>query len=155
MSNSEVMAVFNKILIPSDGSDYALHAVSYGVDIAKRYQSQVDIVYVVVMPPSIGTRLSSDNHEHIHKELVLQGEEALEKTREMFDDAGLQVNTQIIIGSAVPSILNLARDGRYDLIVIGSRGAGTAAIDQILIGSVAEGILHGAPCPVLMIRPAA
>jgi len=145
--------MFEKILMPSDGSSFALHAARYGADLAKKYGSQVTLLYVAEVPPTIGMTESEAGCEQARQDLAAYGKDALTKTRAIFEEAGVHPEEELVVGSAVPTILRHARDGGYDLLVIGSRGAGTTAIDQILIGSVAEGILHGAPCPVLMIRP--
>ena len=145
--------MFEKILMPSDGSEYALRAATYGADIAKKYNSQLTLLYVVELPPVIGIPPSDELQEAMRQDLAGRGREALDKTREIYERMGIPTVDDILFGSAVPSIINFARDGAFDLVVISSRGAGTGAIEQILIGSVAEGILHGAPCPVLMIRP--
>jgi len=145
--------MFEDILMPTDGSSYALQAAEYGADIAKRYNSNVTALYVAEPPPIIGIAPGEERQTQIRQELSGQGREALRRTREVFEKAGVHPREELTFGSAVPNILQHAREGNYDLIVIGSRGAGTGAIEQILIGSVAEGILHGAPCPVLMVRP--
>ncbi len=144
--------MFQKILVPSDGSDYALDAAGFGADLAYKYGAHVTLLYVVELPPTIGLPPSKDHLDDMRYDLVTQGRDALARTRKAFDSAGVNTDEEIGIGSAVPYILRFAHDGAYELIVIGSRGAGTDAIEQILIGSVAEGILHSAPCPVLMIR---
>lgn len=145
--------MFAKILQPSDGSSYALKAAEYGSDIARKYESQVTLLYIVEMPPVAGIPPGEEYSTHMRQGLTANGYEALKLTREICERAGVQAVEEIIFGSAVPDILRYAIEGEFDLIVIGSRGAGSNAIEQILIGSVAEGILHGAPCPVLMVRP--
>ncbi len=145
--------MFHKILMPSDGSSYALDAAEYAADIAKKYGAEVDLLYVVEVPPALGVPPGEDTQTRLRQELSAHGREALSKTREVFAKVGIQPSEELAFGSAVPDILRSARDGGHDLLVIGSRGAGSGAIEQILIGSVAEGILHGAPCPVLMVRP--
>ena len=144
--------MFGKILMATDGSHFALHAAEYGADIAKRYDAEVTLLYVAEMPPIIGIPPSDERIEQTRQELSAHGKEALLRTHRIFEDAGVQPIDELEFGSAVPAILERARGGDYELLVIGSRGAGTGAIEQILIGSVAEGILHGAPCPVLMVR---
>jgi nucleotide-binding universal stress UspA family protein len=54
------------------------------------------------------------------------------------------------IGAPVPEILGLAEDVGADLIICGSHGRG--AVGRLLIGSVSEAVLHGARCPVLIVR---
>ena len=145
--------MFQRILMPTDGSGYALQAAGYGADIARRYNAKVTLLYVAEFPPVIGIPPSEERVEQTRQELSHHGKEALRKTRRIFENSGVIPDDELVFGSAVPDILRYSREGGYDLMVIGSRGAGTEAIEEILIGSVAEGILHGASCPVLMIRP--
>lgn len=56
-------------------------------------------------------------------------------------------------GHAAREIVSVARDRGVDLIVTGSRGAGL--LDRLLIGSTARGVVHGADCAVLVVRPPA
>jgi nucleotide-binding universal stress UspA family protein len=145
--------MFEKILMPSDGSTHAIKAAGYCADVAKKYNAAVTLLYVVEIPPVMGIPASEDMQHQMQTELASRGRRALDATRKVFSQRGLGIEEELAFGSAVPYILNYAAQCKFDLIVIGSRGAGTGAIEQILIGSVAEGILHGAPCPVLMIRP--
>ena len=145
--------MFRKILMPSDGSRYALRAAEFAADIARKYDADVTLLYVAELPPVIGIPPSEERQAEMRQELSAHGKEALRKTREVFTKAGVEPDDELVFGSAVPEILGYAREGNYDLLVMGSRGAGSTAVDQILIGSVAEGIVHGAPCPVLMVRP--
>lgn len=145
--------MFTKILMPSDGSDYALRAAEYGADIAKKYEAEVTLLYVAEMLPVLGMQSDQETHNKMRVDLQEHGTEALRKTAEVFERAGVHPHQELLFGSAVPIIIQYAREGAFDLLVMGSRGAGSTAIDQILIGSVAEGILHGAPCPILMVRP--
>lgn len=145
--------MFEHILMPTDGSSHALRAAEYAADIARRYNAKVMVLFVAELPPVIGIAPGEERQTEIRRELTRQGGEALRRTREVFEKLNVRPREELAFGSAVPSIIQYAKEGSYDLIVIGSRGAGTGAIEQILIGSVAEGILHGAPCPVLMVRP--
>lgn len=145
--------MFNRILQPTDGSPHALRAAEYAADIARRYSSYVTILYVAEMPPVVGIPPSDDRLKELRAELTTSGREALRKTKDIFESANVEAHEELVFGSAVPDILRHAGDGDYDLIVIGSRGAGSGPISQILIGSVAEGILHSAGCTVLLVRP--
>lgn len=63
---------------------------------------------------------------------------------------GIPADTLLKEGHAVEEILRTAREGRYDLIVIGARGLST--IKEILLGSVSHGVVIHARCPVLVVK---
>jgi len=65
-------------------------------------------------------------------------------------DAGYAVETRVEIGRPASVLLDAARDGGADLIVVGSRGRGPIA--SMLLGSVSAEVSAHAPCPVLVAR---
>ena len=68
--------------------------------------------------------------------------------------AGVEVETECRHGTAAPEICAVARQRGVRLIAVGSHGFG--ALEGALFGSVSRGVLHGAPCPVLVVpEPAA
>jgi nucleotide-binding universal stress UspA family protein len=66
--------------------------------------------------------------------------------------AGLACETVKPIGVTVDEICRIARERDAQMIVIGSHGWGAA--HRLFFGSVSEGVLHAAPCPVLVVRGA-
>jgi len=79
---------------------------------------------------------------------LLQRIQAQLGTRSPGADVELYVHTRI--GSPVPEIVGLAEEVGADLIIVGSHGR--SAIGRMFLGSVSEGVLHGARCPVLVAR---
>jgi len=68
------------------------------------------------------------------------------------DQEGLSVHTAQWRGLApAPTICDYAEEKQVDLIVFGTHGR--RGLRRLLLGSVAEEVLHAAPCPVLMVRP--
>jgi nucleotide-binding universal stress UspA family protein len=53
-------------------------------------------------------------------------------------------------GHTVQETLKIARDSKFDLIVMGARGI--SRIREILLGSVSDGVIRNAPCPVLVTK---
>ncbi len=60
------------------------------------------------------------------------------------------VEIELAEGEPVDEIVKKAKRGQFDLIVMGARGLGT--LKKLLIGSVSEGVLKKAPCPVLIVK---
>ena len=65
--------------------------------------------------------------------------------------SAIKVNTVSKEGHAAREIVTVAREERVDLIVTGTRGAGL--FHRLLSGSTARGVVHGADCAVLVVRP--
>jgi nucleotide-binding universal stress UspA family protein len=65
--------------------------------------------------------------------------------------ATLHWTIHIRLSDPTPAIVQLASDIQADLIVVGTHGRGGLA--RLLLGSVAEGVVRRAPCPVLVVRP--
>ena len=62
----------------------------------------------------------------------------------------LKVTTEIVTGRPFMEIIRIAKERTVDLIVIGTHGRG--ALSQMLLGSVADKVVHKSPCPVLSVR---
>jgi nucleotide-binding universal stress UspA family protein len=68
-----------------------------------------------------------------------------------FLPSGVTIVTRTIEGSVVSGVLALAESEHADLIVAGTHGPGP--VERFFVGSTAAGLLHGAPCPVLVSPP--
>jgi len=63
---------------------------------------------------------------------------------------GVQVEKILTEGHVVQEIIRVAKEGNYDLIVIGARGI--SRVREMLLGSVTDGVIHHVSCPVLVIK---
>lgn len=118
-----------KILIATDGSPSALEAVEFGLDLAQEQGAWPVFIHVA---PSHRARAP----------LV----EALRRAAEK----NVPARTEHVRGNPAEAIVGYARTIKAELIVVGSRGHGTAA--SVLLGSVSRGVLHRARCPVVVVR---
>ena len=71
-------------------------------------------------------------------------------TAEVLDAEPTDYSCRREIGHPVDRIVSVAKDEKSDLIVMGSRGLG--GWNSYLLGSVSDGVLHHAHCPVLIVR---
>lgn len=142
------MAAPTKILVPVDGSVPSLAALDHAIAIAGAGGSRVVVLHVRPDGPQDSTAgqltsLTSEARDEI--EHALAGGVA-HAERELGD----RVSRRDVTGDPLREIIEVARDERFDLIVMGTHGRMGRL--HALLGSVAEGVLRNAPCPVLTVR---
>lgn len=147
--------LIRKILIATDGSGPALRAADYAAEIAQCTNAEVTILTAAETSGITQfVTYAVQASENLPEELRHTGAHIVESTKKPFLEADVPVHTKIIEGFAPEVILNEARDGNYDLIAMGSRGAGARLTKRLIfgMGSVAERVVSSAPCPVLVAR---
>jgi len=139
------------ILLATDGSPSAAEATREAIELAHDLGAPLIAVAVEhVAVPSYGyygyaevyADLSKIEHEHALN--------VLEETATQADDAGIECHAIAATGPIVEEICRIAREREAGLIVIGAHGWG--ALRRLVFGSVSLGVLHDAPCPVLIAR---
>jgi nucleotide-binding universal stress UspA family protein len=142
------------ILFATDGSPSAEDAQKEAFELAQRLDAPLVVVSVVhAALPAVG--YSSYGYSNVVAELT-QAEhkrvnELLATVATAACAAGLSCTTVLADGFAVEEICDVASERDSQLIVVGSHGWGAAR--RLLSGSVSTGLVHSAPCPVLVVRP--
>lgn len=145
--------MFQKILLPTDGSRYSTEAAKIAAEVATRHGGVVQPVVTVEYGHLIGGDLTEEVIAAVRDRIQSRAQKALDEAAAALAGAGAQVLTgKVLEGPAPNTIVQEAEDGEYDLIVMGSRGVSEEDGHERLIGSVTERVLHRAPCPVLVIR---
>ena len=145
------MKPFRKILVPVDFSTHSARAVQVAAELAHRYEGSLEIVHIfdpVAYPLPDGyvmfTRPQLD-------EMFAGFDAALAKYQQVAQAAGVsRVQTHVRQGPCAAEICEFAREGGFDLVVMGTHGR--RGLNRLLLGSVAERVLRTAPCPVLTLR---
>lgn len=141
--------MFKKVLIPSDGSEYAMRAAEYALQVAKENpEVRITIVYAYQLVPDLA--LDTPFTPSVITFADEQAQAILEKTAKVFEDAGIKAETVVRRGDPGREIAELAREGGFDHIIMGTRGAG--ALGGLIFGSVAQKVVQLAPCPVLLVK---
>ena len=140
-----------KILCPVDFSDCSEHAMRYAMAFAEAYGSQLELLHVVEMPflPSYSTAGIPEIHFPLD-EIKKQSRERLDKLVEECGNERYKISGNVVVGAPFLEVVKVAKEGEFDLIVIGTHGR--SGLKQMLIGSVAEKIVRKAPCPVLTVK---
>jgi nucleotide-binding universal stress UspA family protein len=139
--------MFRRILHANDGSDPAFHALSLVLDMAKESGAEVHMVSVEEIPYLPATI------EEVREEAGLAArrfQSVLSRSRAMAEQRHVRIETHVLAGHPVRDIVNLARDLKADLLVVGARGH--SALYDRMLGSRADRLVHLAPCPVLVVK---
>jgi nucleotide-binding universal stress UspA family protein len=75
-------------------------------------------------------------------------EDYLRQVSEWLEALGMEVTVEVRPGNVVDTIVSVARDG-FEIVIMATHGR--TGLSRVALGSVAEGVLHGSPCPVLII----
>ncbi len=142
-----------RILMPTDFSTCANHALTHAITLARRFGAELHLLHVNVMYEVEPTPM--DELFPGFEELHLRREEAIEKRMSLLLEQrhaeGLTiVEAQLRGFSAAPTILDYAVDEQIDLVVLGTHGR--RGLRRFVLGSVSEEIVRAAPCPVLTVR---
>src|SRR5215212_711771 len=134
-----------RILLATDGSEDATLATRAAVEISKGSGSELHVVHAWRAFPS------AHFEAFLRAQFEQEAQEVLDDQVEWIEDAGGTVaGARLCEGAPVDEILDLAEELAAGLVLVGSRGRGS--IGRLLMGSVSEGVVHGASCPVLVMR---
>lgn len=136
-----------KILIPTDGSEFTKKAIEYGISMAKLTGGNITTVYV--MDQSIYSNMPMDSTVvNLYDMLKKEGEAALTYVIERCEQEKVEVMGILEEGMPSKTIVNMSAD--YDLIVMGTLGK--KGMTKMLMGSVAEKVIERCQCPVMVIN---
>jgi nucleotide-binding universal stress UspA family protein len=138
-------SVYERILVPTDGSVGSAHVAMQAIDLAEQYDAAIHVVHVIEEPASslVAGAESRDKLEE-------RGEQAIERVETMARIHGIDVETELLEGSPADTILNYAEEADMDLVVTGTHGR--SGVKRHIIGSVAERLVRHATCPVMTVR---
>lgn len=136
-----------KILVGVDGSKEADAAFEYASNMAEALGGKVTLVVAKHLPEFVAGYMDDDMMAKLDKHY----EDIAADAKEECDVAAkVCVDTKIIEGHPVTAIADFAKKNKFDLIVVGSRGL--TGLTHWFVGSVAEGLVRAAHCPVLVVK---
>lgn len=138
--------MYDRILVPTDGSTGSAHVAMEALDLAGRYGATVHALYVV----DANLRSALVDAGSDDEELRRRGERAVRTVERMAESHGIEAVTELREGAPAETILAYADGIDADLIVAGTHGR--SGVRRHLLGSVAERLVRHATCPVLTVR---
>ena len=141
------------ILVSVDFSDVTLKVVKVAIHLAKPFQSRIILVHVFEPGPALmGIGGAPDAVALPQTPPPIAPPDYTQnfaRLQEMISSIGLSSKTVELQGTPADLILSQAEDSRVDLIVLGSHSRGP--LSHLFLGSVADGVLQRARCPVLIV----
>lgn len=144
--------VFEKVLVPFDGSEASLVALDYGIALAKA-GAHLFVLHVIddgaLVAETAAAETGFDPTDFIEA-LERQGRAMLDAAARRSRAASVDAATEVVHGSPVPSILATRTRLGCDLVVLGTHGR--AGLARVFHGSTTEGVLRMSHAPVLTVR---
>ncbi len=148
--------MYEKILLPTDGSENAKRAAEHAIQIGSKSGAEIIVLNVFEAPRLAGIR-SADKTELMNR-LEQEGQKAFDDISNIWmgiKNGGkcqkdVKLNLMFKEGSPSDIILKTIDEEDIDLVVMGT--SGKHGINRFLVGSVAENTMRSAPCPVLVVR---
>jgi len=155
--------VFEKILVPVDGSDHSLRALETAIQVAKKFKGKLTLLHVysvavrpvvipeptTLSPPPI-TVITSAEVSGVAEAAREAAMRILKDGEEKAKAAGLDVEVMLKEGNASQEILKAVKEGNFSLVAMGARGI--SKLKEILVGSVSDDVMRNASCPVLIVK---
>ena len=152
--STKIKGRFSTILIGIDGSESSIDAADYAIEMAKKDGAQVIALTVNRIPlSSYGLATPQDEvKQSKENEEMQEFKEWLDKINQNAKQNSVQLKTEIINSqmSVEAAIVEYAESEGVDLIVIGTRG--NSGIKNMLLGSIASGVVKYATCPVMVVK---
>jgi nucleotide-binding universal stress UspA family protein len=146
--------MFKRILVCVDGSECGKHAARITVVLATKFGSDVILVNVcdigLALAPYMMVPEAVPDVKGIEESLNEAQKAILADTQAFFEETGITSKPRAETGQPVETILRVAEQEEVDLIVLGSRGMG--GFKRLMLGSVSDGVLHHAFCPVMIVK---
>ena len=140
----------HNVVVGVDGSEQSRHAATISADLARRNEATLHLV-TIVRPPEgwWGIVGSPPTPSALAKSLSDAQREILDSIVAEVDLTGIEVVQVEDVGDPARMLLDYAARVDADVMVVGRRGAGL--IERIMLGSVANRIVHDAECPVMLV----
>jgi len=139
-----------KILLPVDGSEYTKRMLGYVAAHEELFGSGHEFVFATVVAPVPPHVTRFVDHATLRGYYDDAAAEVLSPAEKFAAQHGWTARSLHLVGQAAETLAQLAKAENFDLIVMGSHGH--SALGNIVLGSVATGVLARCTVPVLLIR---
>jgi len=143
--------MFDRILIPTDGSDPVRPAVEMALNLAEAHDATLHVLYIVDQPTTVsGMGEGFSGLDDLLDALEEQGQQATKAVVEQASKRDIETTAAVRRGNPHDDILSYAEDNGIDVIVMGTHGR--TGVKRALLGSVTEDVVRHSDIPVLTVH---
>ena len=144
------MIAIKKIMIPTDFSEYANHALKYAVTMAQSFQAKLYLMHVYDLPLT-SPMLPAEPYPTVTRTQQQHEEEKnLNRLVEELRATGVDAEPVFELGRPYMEIVRSAKELDVDLVILATHGR--KGLSHLIFGSTAEKVVRLSPCPVLTIK---
>ncbi|WP_311171101.1 universal stress protein [Halobellus ordinarius] len=141
--------MYDRILVPTDGSECADRAVEHAIDLAAQYDAELRVLSVIDAR-DVSHSAPAISVDQVEDTLRERAESVVEAVADRAAEAGVDVETAVEPGIPDDVITEYAGENDCDLVVMGTHGR--TGLERYLLGSVTERTVRRSPVPVLTVR---
>ena len=147
------MIRLEKVLVPTDFSEFSRPALTYACAIAARFDSELHLLHVCPDPAMLIPEAGGLGGADLIEQASAIEAAAMEELNKLPGDweNGRNIIRATRVGATFYEIIQYAKEQDVDLIVLGTHGR--SGLTHLLMGSVAENVVRKSPCPVLTVKP--
>lgn len=143
--------MFDRILVPTDGSDAVRPAVELALDLAQTHDANLHVLFIVDQPTSVsGTGEGFSGLDNLLDTLEEEGRQVTDEIAEQAEDREVESEIAVRRGNPHDDILTYADEHDIELIVMGTHGR--TGVKRALLGSVTENVVRHSEIPVLTVH---
>jgi nucleotide-binding universal stress UspA family protein len=160
MAETAPIDTISKILTAIDGSEPSMHAASYAILVAGKFNAELWVIHVVqhsgfvnMYSYGIYDLETPEEHKAILEDLRADTKEWFNRIKVVADQNKVQLTRAELVGTSTSvesAIADYAKKNLIDTIVIGT--SGRSGIKKLFLGSVASGIIKHTHCPVMVVK---
>ena len=141
----------NQILVPTDFSENAQHAVDYAIELAKQCSAKLHLLHTPVIPTYLLMDLSYSPGPEAVTRILNDSQESLDKQAATIAASGVEHFTAIREGTVHEVIRDYAKEHNVDLVVVGTHGR--SGVAKLMYGSVTERVIKTVHTPIIVVPP--
>jgi nucleotide-binding universal stress UspA family protein len=155
--------MFQRILVPLDGSRLGGRALKYATPVAKKFNAELSLLQVVIPSTPITAAETAEIASPVAAEMAVEAAHQKDKSNiararrylrnnmRRVTEQGVKASRHVAIGEPAEAILRVCRRQKADLIVMTTHGK--SGLKRAILGSVADKIIRESGIPVMVIRP--